>query len=47
MINYVAERYKELRPTNKRMKKGLFNDIINEAKMKYGDACDTIPIKTI
>jgi len=22
MINYVAERYKELRPTNKRMKKG-------------------------
>ena len=47
MVNYIAETYEELRHTNKRMKKYLFDDIVNDAKRNFGATCDTISMKTI
>ena len=47
MVNFVCEKYKKIKLTNKRIKKGDFDAIICEAKSRFGmDKCD-ISIKTV
>ena len=47
LVNFVSEKYKRIRLTNKRIQKGVFNEIICEAKSKFGmDKCN-ISIKTV
>ena len=46
-MNFVSEKYKKIRLTNKRIHKGAFNEIICEAKSSFDmDKCD-ISIKTV
>ena len=48
IVNDVSKLYQDLKLTNKRIKNGLLEKIIEEAKLKYGlpKECN-IPIKTI